>query len=84
LGKDGLLRHCVLQAKVSTILKGCHADVCGGHFVGHPTNRKVLLARYRWPNQFKDLFHWVKYYQTCQRVGKPQKFSSMPLVPILV
>jgi hypothetical protein len=41
--------------EVSTILEGCHADVyIDGHFVNHAIGCKVLLAKYWWPNLFKD------------------------------
>lgn len=29
-------------------------DVCGGHFVGEATTKKVLLAGYWWPDLFED------------------------------
>jgi hypothetical protein len=33
MGKDELLCHCVSQAEIPTTLEGCHANVCGEHFV---------------------------------------------------
>ena len=31
---DGLLRRCMSEIKVSTILEVCHDSACGGHFSG--------------------------------------------------
>ncbi len=81
--KDGLLRHCVMQVKVSIVLEGCHANVYGRHFVDHAIGCKILMVGYWWPSLFKDLFNWVKHCDACQEVGKHLKFNSMILVPIL-
>jgi hypothetical protein len=83
LGKDGVLRRCIFESEVENILQGCHADVCGGHFAGDSTARKVLLAGFWWPSLFKDAHRFVRRCDPCQRVGKPIPSSAMPLVPIL-
>ena len=38
-GTDGLLRRCVSEIEVSTILEACHDSECGGHFSGQPVKR---------------------------------------------
>ena len=45
-GKDEVLRRCIFQSEVDTILKGCHLDSCGGHFAGNNTARIALMAGY--------------------------------------
>jgi hypothetical protein len=83
LGKDGILRRCIFESEVDNILEGCHSDVCGGHFAGDSTARKVLLAGFWWPTLFKDAHKFVRRCDPCQRVGKPIPSSAMPLIPIL-
>lgn len=82
-GKDGILRRCIFQSEVQTILEGCHADSCGGHFAGESTARKALTAGYWWPTMFKDAHDYVQHCDPCQRIGRPTRSSAMPLVPIL-
>lgn len=41
-GQDGILRPCIYEDEVRTILDGCHLDSCGGHFAGDTTARKAL------------------------------------------
>lgn len=40
-GKDCVLRRCVTGSEVPQILKECHDNPAGGHFVGDVTARKV-------------------------------------------
>ena len=42
-GRDEILRQCIFQSEVDTILEGCHLDSCGGHFAGDNTARKALI-----------------------------------------
>ena len=41
-GRDGILRRYINPSEVQTILKGCHDEVCGNHFVGLVTAQKAL------------------------------------------
>ena len=83
LGKDGVLRRCIFDSEVDSILEGCHSDVCGGHFAGDSTARKVLMAGFWWPTLFRDAHKFARRCDPCQRVGKPTPSSAMPLIPIL-
>ena len=82
-GKDGILRRCIFQSEVQTILDGCHKDSCGGHFAGDSTARKALTSGYWWPTLFKDAHRYTRQCDPCQRMGRPTATSAMPLVPIL-
>ena len=82
-GRDGILRRCINQSEVQLILKGCHDEVCGGHFAGLVTAQKALQPGYWWPTLFTDANRYAKRCDPCQRVGKPTPSSSMPLIPIL-
>ena len=83
LGKDEILRRCIMQSEVPSILEGCHDDPCGGHFAGDSTARKALTSGYWWATMFADAHNYVKKCDACQRIGKPTISMSMPLVPIL-
>ena len=82
-GRDEILQRYIFQSEVDTILKGCHLDSCGGHFVGDNTARKALMAGYWWPTMFSDAHEFVRRCDACQRIGRPTNTSAMPLVPIL-
>ena len=45
-GKDEILRRCINPSEVPLILKGCHDDICDGHFARMVTAEKVLQAGY--------------------------------------
>ena len=82
-GKDGILRRCINPSEVPLILKGCHDDVCGGHFAGMVTAQKALHSGYWWPTMFSDANLYARKCDPCQRVGKPTPSNAMPLNPIL-
>ena len=52
IGQDEVLKWCIFQSKVDTILEGCHLDSCSGYFSGDNIARKALMARYWWPTMF--------------------------------
>lgn len=45
-GKDGVLRRCIYQTEVNTILEGCNFNSYGGHFAEDNTAHKALQASY--------------------------------------
>ena len=45
-GTNGLLKRCVSEAKMPSILIACHDSACGGHFSGELTSQKILRSRY--------------------------------------
>lgn len=65
------------------VLKGCHDEICGGHFAGWATAQKALRTGYWWPTLFSDATLYVWKCDPCQRVGKPTPSKAMPLTPIL-
>jgi hypothetical protein len=52
---DGLLRRCVSEVEVPSILAACHDSACGGHFSGQLIGQKILRAGYFWSTLFKDM-----------------------------
>ena len=59
-GRDGILQRCINPSEVQLILKGCHDEVCGGHFAGLVTAQKVLQSGYWWPTLFTDANRYAK------------------------
>ena len=81
--RDSILRRCINPSEVQLILKGCHDEVCGGHFAGLVTAQKALQSGYWWPTLFTNANRYAKCCDPCQHVGKPTPSSAMPLIPIL-
>lgn len=64
-GADGILRRCVSEVEVPTILEVCHDSTYGGHFSGQLTGQKILRAGYLWPSLFRDSHDYVKRCDAC-------------------
>jgi hypothetical protein len=56
---DGLLRRCVSEVKIPSILAAYHDSACGGHFFDQLTGQKILRAGYFWPTLFKDIHDYI-------------------------
>ncbi|CAL2254704.1 unnamed protein product [Prunus armeniaca] len=66
---DQIIRRCVPQSEVQSILTFCHSYACGGHFGAKKTALKVLHSGFYWPTLFKDAHHFVITCDRCQRMG---------------
>ena len=80
---DQMIRRCVPEKEIESILAHCHALACGGHFGGNRTAPKVLQSGFYWPTLFKDAHHFVSICDKCQRMGSISKRDEPPLQPIL-
>eukprot|EP00253_Pinus_taeda_P005864 PITA_05864 len=80
-GPDLVIKRCVREDEMPDILKACHHEPCGGHFVDKRTAYKILSLGYFWPSLFKDAKQYVKRCDSCKRVGKPTLSNEMPLQP---
>ena len=80
---DQMVRRCVPQEEVLSILLHCHSSPYGGHFGGLRTAAKVLQSGYYWPTLFKDAHEYVKTCDRCQRCGNISQRHEMPLNNIL-
>ena len=84
---DGILRRCVSEIEVPSILATCHKSACGGYFSGLLTCQKVLRAGYFWPDLFKDAKEYVRKCDACQRYARNNLriemsvHVSLPLIP---
>ena len=51
---DQVIRRCVPEEEMKSILNHCHTLACGGHFREQRTVAKVLQSGFYWRSQFKD------------------------------
>ena len=49
LGRDEVLRRCVMPHEKEAIIREAHFGTTGGHFAGKPTAQKILAAGLWWP-----------------------------------
>jgi hypothetical protein len=82
-GSDQILRKCVPNEEIPSILSFCHSHACGGHFRAKKTAAKILQCGFFWPTLFKDAHEFCKSCDKCQRLGRISKRNMMPLNPIL-
>ena len=66
---DQVIRRCVPEDEMVSILNHCHTLPCGGHFGGQRTTAKVLQSGFYWPSLFKDAHQFVSTCDKCQRMG---------------
>ncbi|XP_040956096.1 uncharacterized protein [Gossypium hirsutum] len=63
---DQIIRRCVPETEVTSILNFCHAEACGGHFGPKRTAHKVLECGLYWPTIFRDAYNFCKSCDRCQ------------------
>ncbi|KAJ0754891.1 putative nucleotidyltransferase, Ribonuclease H [Helianthus annuus] len=81
---DQVVRRCIPDEEIPSVLMHLHSFACGGHFSGHKTGHKVLNSGLYWPTIFKDAFHFAKNCVECQKLGSISKRDEMPMQPILI
>ena len=80
---DQVIRRCVPEDEMHSILIHCHTLPCGGHFGGQRTAAKVLQSGFYWPSLFKDAHQFVSTCDKCQRMGNISRKDEPPMHPIL-
>ena len=80
---DQMIRRCVPEDEMHSILNHCHTLPCGGHFGGKRTAAKVLQSGFYWPSLFKDAHQFVSTCDKCQRMGNISRKDEPPMHPIL-
>lgn len=75
---DQVVRRCVSQKEGQNILKQCHSGPTGGHYNANRTIRKILDARFYWPQMFQDAQEYVLICDRCQCVGNLSHQDEMP------
>ncbi|CAN6552299.1 unnamed protein product [Malus baccata var. baccata] len=81
-GSDQIIRRCVHDSEIHSILNFCHTYACGGHFGTQRTARKVLECGFYWPTVFKDARTFCIACDRCQRTGNIGPKDQMPQSPI--
>ncbi|CAM8908302.1 unnamed protein product [Rhodiola kirilowii] len=84
IGVDQILRRCIPDDEIVSVISFCHELECGGHFGPRRTARKILDSGFFWPHVFRDAYDHCKRCDRCQRVGNISARQEMPQVPILV
>lgn len=80
---DQVIRRCVPENEIISILTFCHSYACGGHFGAKRTARKVLECGFYWPSLFRDSYSFCKSCDPCQKTGNISQRNEMPQTPIL-
>ena len=78
-----VIRRCVLEEEMESIINHCHTLACGGHFGGNRTVAKVLQSGFFSSTLFKDMHQFVSTCDKCQRMGSISKRDESPLQTIL-
>ncbi|XP_075483643.1 uncharacterized protein LOC142523798 [Primulina tabacum] len=78
-----IFRRCIPDNEVSSVIKFCHSEACGGHFSSKKTAAKILQCGFYWPTLFKDTHEICKICENCQKLGAISKRNMMPLYPII-
>jgi len=71
-----VLHRAVESDEACLILNECHEGVCGGHFDGDATAKKILMAGYYWPTLFK-----TKIPQISVKLMVKEAFHTQSYIP---
>lgn len=82
---DQVIRRCIPDHEIESVLQFCHASAVGGHFGPQRTARKVLDSGFYWPTIFKDASRICSTCEPCQRAGGTISCwrKEMPQQPML-
>ena len=64
-----IYQRCILDNEVSSVIKFCHSEACGGHFLSAKKIAKILQCGFYWPTMFKDTHAFCKTCENCQKLG---------------
>jgi hypothetical protein len=70
---DQIFQRCIPDNEVSSVIKFCHFEACGGHFSSKKTTAEILQCGFYWPTMFKDTHAFCKTCENCQKVDIGQK-----------
>ncbi|RDX71301.1 Retrovirus-related Pol polyprotein from transposon 17.6, partial [Mucuna pruriens] len=81
---DKVIRKCILDAEIKSILQFCHSAPGGGHYGSTRTARKVLDCGLYWTIIFRDAHHFISTCERCQKAGMAlNQRHKIPQQPIL-
>ena len=81
---DGLIRRCVPEVEMLSVLEACHSSPVGGHHSDIRTTHKILQCGYYWATLHQYTHEFSKTCDRCQRDGGISRKQELPLNPILV
>ena len=81
---DRLIRRCVPECEMLSVLEACHSSPVGGHHSGIRTAHKILQCGYYWPTLHQDAHEFAKACDRCQRDGGISRKQEIPLNPVIV
>ncbi|XP_069150303.1 uncharacterized protein [Solanum lycopersicum] len=79
---DGLIRRCVPEVEMLSVLEACHSSPVGGHHSGIRTAHKILQCGYYWLTIHQDVHEFAKACDRCQRDGRISRKQELPSNPI--
>ncbi|RDY08510.1 Retrovirus-related Pol polyprotein, partial [Mucuna pruriens] len=84
LCSDKIIRRCIPDTEIKSVLHFCHSAPGGGHYGSSRTARKVLDCGLYWPSIFRDAHKFVSTCDRCQKAGMAlSQRHEMPQQPIL-
>ncbi|KAK9005313.1 hypothetical protein V6N11_042753 [Hibiscus sabdariffa] len=81
---DQIIRRCIAEDEVNSIMNFCYSYSCGGHFGRKRTAHKILECGFFWPSIFGDAYFYCKSCEKCQKAGNLSRRNEMPMNPIHV
>ncbi|RDX73479.1 hypothetical protein CR513_46913, partial [Mucuna pruriens] len=67
LCSDKIIRRCIPDTEINSVLQFCHSAPGGGHYGSSQTARKVLDCGLYWPSIFRDAHQFVSTCERCQK-----------------
>ncbi|RDY02364.1 pol, partial [Mucuna pruriens] len=84
LCSDKIIRRCIPDTEINSVLQFCHSALGGGHYGSSRTARKVLDCGLYWPSIFRDAHQFVSTCERCQKAGMAlNQRHEMPQQPIM-
>ncbi|RDY13927.1 putative mitochondrial protein, partial [Mucuna pruriens] len=84
LCNDQVIRRCILDTEINSVLQFCHAAPGGGHYGSTRTAKKVLDCRFYCPTIFRDTYQFIFSCEKCQKARVAiSRRHEMPQQPIL-
>lgn len=66
---DRVIRLCVSEVEMMSIIEACHSSLVGGHHGGARTIEKILQCGYYWPTIYRDAHDLAQSCDQCQWLG---------------
>jgi len=78
-----IIKRCIPDKEVKSVLDFCHELTCGGHFGPQKTAKKILQSGFYWFTLFENALNFCKTCIRCQMIGRILKCNMIPLNLIL-